>query len=120
MTVGILYPPLGNNQQDVQTYIGRMTGASASAPTKVLGRGITFARTGTGTYTATLADVPGGTLCGADVTLIGAAADLQLSITACTTTVVTFTAVKTSDGTTAVDLTSGYGVFLKLYITAAA
>ena len=112
-----LYPERGYNQSDVQIHVGRMTAAVGATPTKNVGKGITFARTGSGTYTATLADNPGGTLLGADITLIGAALDVQLLITACTAAgVVTFTAVKTSDGTTAVDLTNAYQVFLKFYV----
>lgn len=52
------YPPLSTVPEEVRVAV-RLLGTGASAPTKVVGQGITVTRTGAGVYKLTFSESPG-------------------------------------------------------------
>ena len=95
MTWGALdADPLRTTEADMKYVEVRLLGTGAAIPTKVLGKGITVARTGVGVYTLTFAKSPGnwcGALVGLDATTGSDIKNHSVIVTATSTTVVTVT-----------------------------
>ena len=94
MTWGALdADPARTTEPDMIYVEVRLLGTGASAPTKVLGKGITVARTGAGVYTLTFAKSPGNwcgpTGVGLDATTPGDIKNHSVVVTNTSATVVT-------------------------------
>ncbi len=84
--------PLRTSEPELRYTEVRLLGTGAAAPTKVLGKGITVARTGAGVYTLTFAKTPGnwcGAVWGLDATTPGDIKNHSVVVTNTSATVVT-------------------------------